>query len=845
MDVFLQRLRVLLRVLLHLLNRSVRSHVESVYLLAMPSAHNDMARDQQPLEMPSASVSTVAKRRNGRTVGQVQLQQCQDRNAEEGASTNPKNVHAVAVGEAIASGAECRRASDENEDEPPQGRKESLPAAEPQRHGGNSADHSSSLDTVHAQAESESGSFPYKPGYACGSDNHSQDDPHKQCVNGEGAGDQCAGTEGRDTARPGDGHSDGKLVGSSGSSGREMRDRGHEEDASRQSPRAHCLDAAVASARASGGGIPSVNQVYQTHGSTAGEEPSPLGGSAAVERREPELNQESDGWQVITPHRLSSPVSPASPPQSSSPLPHTHTPADTPALHPPVLAKTHAAAAALDANQEDDSDLPVSQVSTAVSVVEQLISRLASDVPQALQKRDHVIVEMRGSLMEQLLDMRAMVQQLNADKLHAQEALEAARAAARQQQEQLALVQEQLAVVRSSTRQQNPADTSKGMSDPLSETLLPLETTLLDIELTISAAKSEATPSRAGLAASEALKEERYKSAKLEQQVESLLAQSAAKDARVAAAMVEARGLHVKCEEMMTERRREKVSSDARIQTLSSRLEFLEHECDGLEEQLRVGQNACTCFAGVNRPPPPSPPRTRSMSPVVLFGAKDYGVNDCGANGSSANDRKLSANEANDRAGGSSREAADQGAADRDITDNDDTQQHAKRGKGTDTPERSVHASSGDGAVPLEPPLSLSLANMWTPAGAGNGHDHEPAHATASGSDHGKAGERAEDDFSAKHLETSCAEGSQGAASPWPPSGQVAARPAKQDDAGAGESRTAVVRGESSPAEIAGRWATAYDPESGAMCYQRCAALAFSMLLQLPACAALSLTRHS
>ena len=42
--------------------------------------------------------------------------------------------------------------------------------------------------------------------------------------------------------------------------------------------------------------------------------------------------------------------------------------------------------------------------------------------------------------------------------------------------------------------------------------------------------------------------------------------------------MVEARGLHAKCEEMMTERRREKVSSDARIQTLSSRLEFLEQE---------------------------------------------------------------------------------------------------------------------------------------------------------------------------------------------------------------------------------------------------------------------------
>jgi hypothetical protein len=126
----------------------------------------------------------------------------------------------------------------------------------------------------------------------------------------------------------------------------------------------------------------------------------------------------------------------------------------------------------------------------------------------------------------QLLDMRAMMQQLHADKTEAEAALAAARCRNEQQEDDLRLLR--------AAAQAAPAKTAADarvkmiaaeMSDAVGESVAPLEAALLDLELTISAAKSEATPSRAGLAASDALKEERYLSGQLRQQVEALLAQ--------------------------------------------------------------------------------------------------------------------------------------------------------------------------------------------------------------------------------------------------------------------------------------------------------------------------------
>ena len=144
------------------------------------------------------------------------------------------------------------------------------------------------------------------------------------------------------------------------------------------------------------------------------------------------------------------------------------------------------------------------------------------------------------------------------------------------------------------------------MHETLSTTISPLETLGLDLHVTLSAAKDEATPSRAGIAASEALERQKHETGKVQMQLEAVRAESAAKDARVSAAMAEAKALHAQCDEVMTERRRERVSSSSRIQTLIAKVDRLQQHSDMLVSELRIFRASCSCC----KPPPPPPPRT-------------------------------------------------------------------------------------------------------------------------------------------------------------------------------------------------------------------------------------------
>ena len=253
-------------------------------------------------------------------------------------------------------------------------------------------------------------------------------------------------------------------------------------------------------------------------------------------------------------------------------------------------------------------------VTHTVQGLEERMEQLQQAVPRALAEREGIIAELRGSLMEQLLDMRATVRELTAQKAETEAALE----------EALDLCQEQhhdlLALRQSADAGVNEA----GMHETLSTTISSLETLGLDLHVTLSAAKDEATPSRAGIAASQALERQKHETGKVQMQLEAVRAESAAKDARVSAAMAEAKALHAQCDEVMTERRRERVSSSSRIQTLIAKVDRLQQHSDMLVSELRIFRASCSCC----KPPPPPPPRTEGAhkekeSPIPLAWRQD------------------------------------------------------------------------------------------------------------------------------------------------------------------------------------------------------------------------------
>ena len=146
-----------------------------------------------------------------------------------------------------------------------------------------------------------------------------------------------------------------------------------------------------------------------------------------------------------------------------------------------------------------------------------------------------------------------------------------------------------------------------------------LEASLLDLDVTLSAARLEATPGGAGFTANAALLEEKRRTRKLEEQLEAALCESAARGARFAAAMAEARTLAAELENVKTERRREHVSAAARIQMLECKLEVSQERAEALSDELRL-----TCAGSSAHPPPPpglpdgSRSRARAMTPPPL-----------------------------------------------------------------------------------------------------------------------------------------------------------------------------------------------------------------------------------
>ena len=253
-------------------------------------------------------------------------------------------------------------------------------------------------------------------------------------------------------------------------------------------------------------------------------------------------------------------------------------------------------------------------VTHAVQGLEERMVQLQQAVPRALAEREDIIAELRGSLMEQLLDMRATVRELTAQKAETEAALE----------EALDLCQEQHHDLLALRQSADAGVNDEGMHETLSTTISSLETLGLDLHVTLSAAKDEATPSRAGIAASQALERHKHETGKVQMQLEAVRAESAAKEARVSAAMAEAKALHARCEEVMTERRRERVSSSSRIQTLIAKVDRLQQHSDMLVSELRIFRASCSCC----KPPPPPPPRTEGAhkekeSPIPLSWRQD------------------------------------------------------------------------------------------------------------------------------------------------------------------------------------------------------------------------------